>query len=213
MAEENTYLAQNNLLFFFLLLTTGGLFTIGMLCYGEPFLFWEYPLSDLGRTVTEGGYPNTFSFLLFSLAMLICGSIMLAIGLNFKRSGTIPNMRIKKNLSYVAAAGYFIALFPHNISNPVHSVGSAMFVGSLWGLSIIFLLEARHQISPSKFYLLQLILQGTVITYAINFIFDTPIRQITQKFAVVGLMLVLKLSSRLVMKPVRERVLSLAREQ
>lgn len=176
-------------LLFLILAAANGLFlTLGMLTYAEPFRFWEYPLSDLGATVTATGIRNGISILFFICAMLTSCLVMVLLSRRFRG--------FRRALCLSCAAGFLISTFPHNICNPVHSLGAALMVGSLWGLSVSFLGTLRIRNSVSPFLLGHALLQGTILTYAVTFILDSPVKQVTQKLAVLGLLTVLLVMGR-----------------
>lgn len=68
-------------------------------------------------------------------------------------------------------------------------------VASLWALTGLFLFEARRFVPLEKFIVQQSILQVTVLTYAAAYAYDLPVKNIAQKFAVLGLMIVLKFAT------------------
>jgi len=74
-------------------------------------------------------------------------------------------------------------------------VGAAIMVASLWALAGLFLFEARRFVPLEKFIVQQSILQVTVLTYATAYTYNLPIKNIAQKFAVLGLIIVLKVAT------------------
>jgi hypothetical protein len=73
--------------FSFLFVIIIGTFCIGMLTYGEPFLFWKYPFSDLGSTITQNGMPNISSCLTFAIGMFLSAYLPWKISVLQGRSG------------------------------------------------------------------------------------------------------------------------------
>ncbi|MBC8486692.1 MAG: hypothetical protein H8D45_11710 [Bacteroidetes bacterium] len=182
-------------LFSFLVILIIGTFCLGMLTFGEPFLFWEYPFSDLGSTVTQNGMPNTYSCFILVLGMLLSGSLLWKISVCFKEDPAIIHYQLKRYLSISAGIGCFVFVFPHNINNDIHMIGAAIMVASFWAMAALLLREVRKHIPTEKFFLQQSILQGTVLTYAAAYTMNSPIKNIAQKFAVLGLMIVLKIAT------------------
>jgi hypothetical protein len=88
-----------------------------------------------------------------------------------------------------------VFIFPHNINNNIHIVGAAIMVASLWALTGLFLFEARRFVPLEKFIVQQSTLQVAVLTYATAYMYDLPIKNIAQKFAVLGLIIVLKVAT------------------
>ena len=170
---------------------------IGIVFYGEKFNFWMNPISDLGVTATLHGHSNLLSFFIFTIGMLACGILMLKISTSFKESIYIRHHKLKYYLSLISSFGFFIITYPHNINNNIHSVGGTLLFGGLWGLTLLFLIEAYSIKKHLQVTLYHFILHSTIITYAFNFAIKSQIEQITQKFAILGLMLILKLSSSL----------------
>ncbi len=167
--------------------------TLGVVFYREPFRFWKYPLSDLGATVTEHGFSNIFSILFFDSGMILSGLIMFSISSRFAAS-KVEHRRIKRGLTFLCGIGFFVIIFPYNINDTIHMTGGGAVFGSLWGLTVLFLLELRHSVGWLRFWALQLPLQGTILPYAALFMAGLPIKQVFQKPAVVGLMLTLGLT-------------------
>ena len=97
--------------------------------------------------------------------------------------------------SWVAALGFFIATFPHDIFSAQHTIGSAFMVGSLWFLAVFFLDDIRLSEGSGVAFRYHAVLQLTVVSYAIGYCIDSPIKQILQKIAVFGLSYVLLAST------------------
>ena len=205
MSPDDACRSRVNLLLSLLVLVNGVLIGAGMLCYGEEFRFWDYPVSDLGSTVTPNGQGNAASMALFCLDMLASASIMTAAGWAFRRAGRGRVMKVKGSLCFAAAAGFCVTAFPHDISNTVHTLGAGLMVCSFWLITVILLFEAKPRVSGSRFWLVQLLLQGTVLPYAAAFAVDAQAKQVAQKLAVVGLLAALQISSSMVLKPRQER--------
>ena len=170
---------------------------VGMLLYGEPFNFWQDAISYLGATKTVNGYPNYRSFFIFSLGMSLSCFIMMKIAFIFHCNDKINYHRLKRNLALFAGTGFFVIIFPCNINNSIHSAGGALLFGDLWGLTLLFLIEAGKLPGASYITLYHFILHSTVLAYAFNFVIQSGILQITQKFAVFSLIVILKLTTSL----------------
>ncbi len=168
---------------------------VGILFYGEKFNFWTNPISDLGVTVTAHGHSNLASLAIFAIGMLSSGILMLKIAIIFKENIYLQYHKFKYYISIMTAFGFFIITYPHNINNNIHSIGGALLFGGLWGLTLLFLIEAHSIKKTSHLILYHLILHSTVLTYAFNFVIKSRIEQITQKIAILSLMIILKLST------------------
>jgi hypothetical protein len=166
---------------------------IAAVSYTEPFLFWKYPFSDLGASVTPHGLPNSRSFFPFVLGLISSAVILISLGRYYLRKTNLRNKHIKVLLCGAGAVGCLLTIFPHNIFFTTHAVGASLMIVALWAFAILFLLEARQlQLISLKFFILgQIFLQCTVLPYAITFLSALPIKQIFQKFAVIGLYVIL----------------------
>ena len=184
-------------LFLILVITNITTMAVGMLFYGEPFNFWQDAISYLGATKTVNGYPNTTSFFIFALGMGFSGILMLKIASLFYRDSNIEHHALKRYFSFFAGLGFFIIIFPCNINNGIHSIGGALLFGDLWGITLLLLIEAKKLPGVKYISLYHFILHITVLTYAFNFVIQSGIMQITQKFAVFSLIAVLKLTTAL----------------
>jgi len=170
-------------------------FILGMITYGEKFLFWEYALSYIGGTKTVTGIPNTMSWLIFSCGMILCSILCFYISFLLRDEDEMEHQRFKRYLLLICGVGYLIILMPYNINNSIHAIGAALIFSMLWILTVILLKELRQSIENYKLLFYHLVLQGTVLPYAFFYFIKSPIQKQAQKFAVIGLMLVLKLVS------------------
>ncbi|MGC9363214.1 MAG: hypothetical protein ACP5FZ_01455 [Fidelibacterota bacterium] len=172
-----------------------GTFLFSILTYGGNFSFWYSAFSDLGSTITPEGEANLFSCLIFVTGILICGVVLFRTGKLFDQAGQIWHHRTKSRLCLLGSTGCFIFIFPHNINNDIHMIGAAMFVAALWALGTLILIESYNQTKKEQVLLLQAVLQITVLSYAITYFADLPVKNIAQKFATFGLLIVLKIST------------------
>jgi len=124
--------------------------------------------------------------------MVISGIVFFMIGWQFLKDENLVHHQLKFALSLMGGTGCFVFIFPHNINDNIHMIGAALFVAAVWALGTLFLIESRKTGTRERTVLLQTILQGTVITYAVCYFTDLPIKNIAQKFAVIGLIIVLK---------------------
>jgi len=162
-------------------------FILGAITYGEPFSFYDHAYSHLGRIRTQNGNPNTTAFIIFTISLLISAFICFRIE-------KILNGGSRHWLFTLCGTGYLVMLFPCDILNPVHAVGAALVIASLWFFTNIRLFHLIPHTGVLRFVVYQLILQGTVLPYAFMYVFDIPARHLAQKFALIGLIVVLKIA-------------------
>lgn len=179
-----------------ILVILGG-FVIAMMTYSGSFLFWKYPVCDLGTLYTVNHQKfNIISLLFFDLAMLVSGLLMLQIGNRFTSDIPFQHKRLKQVLSFTGGFGFFLVMCPYPVHLFVHITGATLAVGSLWILAIIFSVEVKPLISGPSFFFCQLILHGSVVTYGILYIMRFPANEAAQKIGIIGLMIVFWFTTR-----------------
>jgi hypothetical protein len=199
---RQVYITRKSQIYFSIQLTAAliGLI-LGMIFYGEKFLFWEYPFSSLGATRTIHGFDNNVSRCIFDSSMALSGIMLLLISKNIRYSREkVVHSSQKEMLCLIGGIGFIIMLYPHNINNFIHSIGSGFAVGSLWLLSIIYLHELQETKLKSMAGPLRILLQGTLLPYALTFFLNMSIKQYCQKFAVFGVIFVLRAATQLCRK-------------
>ena len=173
-----------------------GTYGLGALFYADPFIFWEHALSELGTTVTLLGTPNIIAAVLVSLGMLITARILLELANIHHRTPSFHYHTKKSLLLYTASTGALIAVFPNNLFHFMHSVGSAMMIGSIYILDLILIEEKELHIGLINPIMVTLVISLLVVFYTASFFFDTPAKQPSQKLCVISLLLVLYSYSR-----------------
>ncbi len=192
--EFDIYQEINKLLTYFLCLNVTA-FILGMITYGEKFLFWEYALSFIGGTITVTGIPNTASWLIFSCGMILCSILCFYISFLLRGENEMKHQKFKQYLFLICGIGYLIILMPYNINNNIHAIGAGLIFGMLWLITVVLITELNQYIKNYKILLYHLLLQGTVLPYAFLYFIHSPLQKQVQKIAVVGLMSILKLVS------------------
>lgn len=170
--------------------------SLAMITYRGKFLFWKYPISDLGAIHTWQGGLNIPSLLFFDTAMTISGLLMLKIAFGLSPGISVKHQRLKQVLILACSGGFFLVIFPYDVFAYLHMAGGALVFGPMWGLALLFSLELRGRISRFTFFIYQLVLQGTILTYATLFFLGIPVEQGAQKVGVAGLMAVLWFATR-----------------
>ena len=190
-------------------------FGCAILAFGEPFLFFEHAFSDLGRIRTMDGSGNAKSFLIFAAGLSICTILMLILSIRYFSASphSIRHRKLKGFFSALASIGILIAIFPHDIFHGLHVAGSAAMVGSLWMIANLHLDDIRFRGETRMAVAGHAVLQGTVVTYAMLYFIDSPLKQVAQKFAVMGLILVLSFVTNYLESHGRSRLIRASRDQ
>ncbi|MEA3408278.1 MAG: hypothetical protein U9R48_09405 [Chloroflexota bacterium] len=160
---------------------------LAILFLGEPFSMWQHPFSDLGNTVTRQGRPNMPSRLIFCAGMLVDGYIMRRISACYAQNPDLRHRTVKRWLALLGALGSVVSTYPSDVSNLIHSLGTGPAVGVIYLFTTLFHLELRPQTRPSFFYADLIILQATVLPYAVAFFLNLPPKQSLQKLCILGL--------------------------
>lgn len=168
---------------------------LALLLYREPFHFLHNAFSELGDTVTSAGTANYVSRLIFSAGWIVCGILMLQVGRGFAKDRRIRGSLLKQWLAWAGGVGFFVAITPNDVNHLLHSVGMGMVVGVTYAFGALFLFELRRQISATAFVFNMLLLQSTVLTYAVMFFFDSALKQAAQKLCVIGLLVAVEKAS------------------
>jgi hypothetical protein len=170
----------------YLIYVTFLIFILGMLTYGQPFSFKEHAISHFGRIRTQDGSPNILSLLIYGTGMMLSALVCLKLS-------NLTEHNTSHLLLRIAAAGYILLILPCDALNTMHSIGGALVIGSLWFLTVIQIHELIKHTSKIRAYLYHLLLQGTVLPYAYLYATGSSLRHMVQKFAILGLMISLKL--------------------
>lgn len=160
---------------------------LGMLTYGEKIEFRDHAVSHFGRLYTRGGNPNYLSLLIFALGMTASSIICFHVSRHLEKP-------FYQRLFRLCGTGYILLIIPCDLYNPLHALGGALVVGSLWFFTVFSLHDQYQKIPKIRFFLYQLILQATVLPYAFLYAVGSPDKQLAQKFALAGLIVVLKLT-------------------
>ncbi len=162
-------------------------FVSGILAYRGNFSIWKDALSYLGNINTLRETSNFLSFTIFVVGMI--GSAMLCFRIS-------NDLKYHKGQMYftMAGIGFILLTIPSDLINILHSLGGALVVGSLWFFSLMSLNDLYKKTAKFKIILYHIILHGTVLPYAFLYFAGIPLRQAAQKFAVLGLLLIVKLS-------------------
>lgn len=167
---------------------------LAIIFYNGQFLFWQYPLSTAGTSVSESGQLNLISMIFFSLSMLVSSILMFRLSKIYAQQKNI----IAKNLSYISSLGFFlVAIFQDNTNHFLHLAGVFVALASLWLIIFLQLFNDKNKFNPKNFYLLEFVLNFPLLVYALVYLLHaSPIAYNLQKLAISSICLVWLVISR-----------------
>lgn len=169
---------------------------LSVITYKGPFYFWQYQLSDLGEPLTENGIPNVLARIIFDTTMLTSGILMVTIFSLFSFDKSSSHKTAKRVISLTSAAGFFLLILPYNFYEWWHITGGVFAFGMLWVFVVLRSIELNRSHHRLKAIISQAILQPTVVPYAVLFVLQQPAEIVAQKFAVLGLVVAVWLTTR-----------------
>lgn len=169
---------------------------LSVITYKGRFLVWQYQLSDLGEPLTENGSPNVLARAIFDATMLTSGILMATIYSLFSSDKLSSHRTAKRVISITSAGGFFLLILPYNFYEWLHIVGGVFAFGMFWAFVVLRSIELNHSQHRLKAIATQVILQPTVVPYAVLFVLQEPTEIIAQKFAVIGLVVAVWLTTR-----------------
>ncbi len=147
----------------------------------QGYSFWENFFSDLGRTVSLSGTPNTISFTIFSISALI---LALSISFFFSASSYFFKFGNRKGIStgMIYISGFIMGILlilvvitPWDLYPDTHIVFSNLFSAfSLLVMALLSILILRNQIYPNKFAYLYMVVIAFAFIYTILSLFGPP---------------------------------------
>lgn len=169
---------------------------IAMGTYQGKFLFWKSPVCSLGTIYANHKQFNIISLLFFDFTMMLSSYLMMKVGYSFSSDIPFQHKRLKQILSFTCSIGFLLIIAPYTVLHTIHIIGGTFVIGPLWGLALLFSIEVRPHISTSAFLFYQLILQGSILSYAIMYSMGIPTDNAAQKFGIASLMIVLWFATR-----------------
>ena len=144
------------------------------------YTFWQNYFSDLGRTVAHSGFPNTTSFLLFTITLSLWGITQIPFYLTFPnffkdypdlRKFTITGsiLGIITGISYVG-----IALTPSDIAGNLHDLSVVIGFSSVFFSIILYSYVLFKSKNYPNFYAFILTISAFVLSAYFLFLFFTP---------------------------------------
>lgn len=173
-----------------IIVTLAGL-VLSILSDRGSFFVWQDPLSDLGALRTVNGQLNVVPRTIFDFTMTISGILMFRVYSLLSIDINLQHAVMKRIMTFAGGIGFFMLLMPYDVDLAVHEVGASLVFATLWGMTVLFSVELRRASLTTRALLAQVVLQGTVLPYAVLFVADMPSEVIAQKFAVAGMMFAL----------------------
>jgi lipid-A-disaccharide synthase-like uncharacterized protein len=121
--------------------------------------------------------------------MIVSGVMCLRYARHIARSEDNPREN-RVRLLRLCAAGFYLMPAPHNlpITHYLHMFGGPFIFFSLWVLTMIYLSEGKRHGMAGTFWLGMVILQSTVLSYALMFAIDSEVKQSAQGIGLCGLL-------------------------
>jgi hypothetical membrane protein len=116
--------------YLYMVISIPSTYLLGRLFYADKFHFWQHALSELGRTRTLTGTPNTISAILVALGMFITGWLLLTIAGIYQNQSNFMNHRLKNILLNIAGTRSLITIFLNDLFFVLHSIGSGLIIGN-----------------------------------------------------------------------------------
>lgn len=108
-----------------------GTITFAWIYYPDPYLFFQYFVSEFGATETLMGSSNTASMYIFGLGIMTCGLIAFIMALEYFIHNQKSFLNILKGLTLLTmAVGAVGIMNPYNLiqNHVIHPLGAALFV-------------------------------------------------------------------------------------
>lgn len=156
--------------------------------YADDFALFRDAVSDLGATATRGGRPNRHSPYVFTAQMVASSGTMILFARHQIHRG-FHHASGEVRLSELAGIGFLLMPAPHNepVYHVVHMVGAGFVVFSLWASSMRYLRTTRRLGHVVWYWIGMTLLQGGVLTYALLFALDSPLKQTAQAYALISI--------------------------
>ncbi len=164
-------------------------FTAAVFLYPERFSFLRYPFSSLGSRYSPSGIPNTYSRMIFDLAMIFSSYTMYLLASYHRNRHPVPASSFYEFLSYLSAAGFLLMLVPCDSSEIrfVHSLGSAFVVGSHFIATLCRFAAVHQHVSKVVFSILLGTLIFFVLLYAFVWFMQYTVHPLLQKPAFIAI--------------------------
>ena len=113
--------------------------------YAEGYTFWHNVLSDLGRTISYSGVPNTVSSPMFNVALSFFGICIIVIYLSMGKIYLRPYWLMLTIIigGIISGTGIIIiGLAPDDILSNYHMLGVWMWALPLFAVLLLFIINA-----------------------------------------------------------------------
>ncbi len=169
---------------------------LSIITYRGPFRFWRYQLSDLGEPLTQRNSPNILARAFFDATMLTSGILMATMYCLFTSNKSSSHNGAKRVFSLGSAVGFLLLILPYYLYEWWHIAGGVLVFGMFWSFVVLRSIELNHSRHRIKAIISQIVLQPTVVPYAVLFVLQKPGEIVAQKFAVIGLVFAVWLTTR-----------------
>jgi hypothetical protein len=149
------------------------------------------PFSYLGDSITVAeGNPNTVSLILFSTGCLISGILMFLFSSRIGSETHLKNSFYIRFIGFISGMGFILMIIPDNIGFFIHDLGAILSLGGIWTITSILILEVRERTPVPILIIMNLILHSTMLAYTVLATIDLPVKNLFQKFGLIGLFVV-----------------------
>ncbi len=172
--------------FLVLVLVNVAMFILGYRLYPDVFRFYDHPLSEIGAVRTSSGVPNSPAHVVFTLQMFFNSIFFFSLGGKIYTSDT----RYRKSYRFLCrltAVGMLILMYPYDINNPFHSVGTGIMAGSILLIHTLAIKESLSRQKDSMLSALRALEWSLVVTYAFATALDLSRKHAIQKVMVLAL--------------------------
>lgn len=173
------------------------LYPVAIALFGDRFRFSQDALSDLGARMTPSGQPNGLAAAVFYLMLVLIATTMFRYARYCGHEPVPAFGRAKRFVASMTAVGAIAAVSPNDTVHSLHVAGCVAMIGGFWVLGIIIALELSRHRSVRAAFLVQLLLEATLLPYAFAYAVNSDLKQMLQKPAIAGLVLSIWLGARI----------------
>ena len=164
--------------------------------YPEPFIPGHHAVSDFGATVTHDSLePNPISPWIYGIGLALSAVWVLMMPSRVDRDYRHRNTL--RHLCVMCAVAFLMMIAPHDLPSTrvFHVTGSGFLFFALWAMTMLYLFRCRSRGHLGLFRIGMVLLQVTILSYAVLFVVDSPAKQMGQAVSIIGLLLPLLAAS------------------